>query len=168
MTARTREGFPAFQSEDAKLIFWDRFDHWTNQFGFVPWVTTLLVNHYHTLGFLRIGENLGPMMQRMHGSVSKLVNDVLPERRAKFWRVENQNDYFDGCIRHDLQCRRAYRYTHLQAVRAGLVTRPEDYAHTHLHIDVEVGIARALELRAFLPHVEYARYAKNHVRGTRR
>jgi hypothetical protein len=168
ITARTRDGFPAFESEDAKLIFWDRFNHWTDQFGFVPWVTTLLFNHYHTLGFLRVGENLGPMMQRIHGSVAKLVNDILPERRVKFWRVENQNDYFDGCIRHDLQCRRAYRYTHLQAVRAGLVKRPEDYAHTRVDIDVEVGIARALELRAFLPHVEYARYAKNRQIGTRR
>jgi len=168
ITARTRGGFPAFDSEEAKLIFWDRFTHWTDYFGFVPWVTTLLFNHYHTLGFLRIGENLGPMMQRIHGSVAKLVNDVLPERRAKFWRVENQNDYFDGCIRHDLQCRRAYRYTHLQAVRAGLVKRPEDYPHTRVSVELGVGIARAIELRAFLPHVEYARYAKNRRHGTRR
>ena len=168
ITARTRDGFPAFESEQAKQIFWDRFAHWTNEFGFVPWVTTLLFNHYHTLGFLRIGENLGPMMQRIHGSVAKLVNDILPERRAKFWRVDNQNDYFDGCIRHDRQCRRAYRYTHLQAVRAGLVKRPEEYPHTRVKIDIEVGIERALELRAFLPHVEYVRYVNNRLRGTRR
>jgi hypothetical protein len=168
ITARTRDGFPAFQSEEAKQVFWDRFTQWTNYFGFVPWVTTLLFNHYHTLGFLRIGDNLGSMMQRIHGSVAKLVNDVLPERRAQFWRVENQNDYFDGCIRHDLQCRRAYRYTHLQAVRAGLVKRAEDYSHTRVDIDLEVGICRALELRAFLPHVEYTRYVKNRRHGMRR
>jgi len=85
ITARCRDRFPAFASEEAKLVFWDRFDHYTKEYGFVPWVTSLVDNHYHTLGYLRIGENLGPMMQRIHGSVAKLVNDLLPERRVPFW-----------------------------------------------------------------------------------
>ena len=38
--------------------------HSLGAFGFFPWVTSLLNNHYHTLGYLRVGENLGPMMQR--------------------------------------------------------------------------------------------------------
>ena len=160
ITAKCRDGFPSCESEDAKRIFWDRFTYWTVQFGFVAWVTSLLNNHYHTLGYLRIGENLGPMMQRIHGSVAKLVNDLGPERRLPFWKRENQNDYFDGCIRHDLQCRRAYRYTFLQAVRAGIVMDARDYPHTRVNVELEVGITRALEFRAFLPHVEYARYAR--------
>ena len=160
ITAKCRDGFPSFESEDAKRLFWDRFTFWTTHFGFVAWVTSILNNHYHTLGYLRIGENLGPMMQRIHGSVAKLVNDLGPERRLPFWKHENQNDYFDGCIRHDGQCRRAYRYARLQAVRAGLVKDPRDYPHTRVTVDLELGIARALELRAFLPHVEYARYAR--------
>jgi hypothetical protein len=49
----------AFDSEEAKLIFWDRFNHWTAYYGFVPWVTTLLSNHYHTIGYLKVGANLG-------------------------------------------------------------------------------------------------------------
>ena len=64
ITARCRDRFPAFASEGAKAIFWNRFDHYTHEFGFFPWVTSLLNNHYHTLGYLRVGENLGPMMQR--------------------------------------------------------------------------------------------------------
>jgi hypothetical protein len=58
LTARCRDRFPAFLSEAAKAVFWDRFDHYTAEFGFVPWVTSLLDNHYHTLGYLRVGENL--------------------------------------------------------------------------------------------------------------
>lgn len=72
ITAKCRDGRAMFDAEDAKRIFWDRFTHWATYFGFVPWVTTLLL---------------------------------------------------------------------------------------------EVGIARALELRAFLPHVEYARYARGRARG---
>lgn len=53
ITARCRERIAAFATEEAKLVFWDRFDHYTHAFSFVPWVTSLLDNHYHTLGYLR-------------------------------------------------------------------------------------------------------------------
>src|SRR4051794_32038992 len=78
ITARCRSQFPAFASKQAKVIFWDRFDHYCEKYVFVPWVTSLLDNHYHTLGYLKVGTNLGPLMQHVHGSVAKLVNDLLP------------------------------------------------------------------------------------------
>jgi REP element-mobilizing transposase RayT len=160
ITARCRDRFPAFKSEDAKAVFWDRFHHYSREFGFVPWITSLLPNHYHTLGYLRVGENLGVMMQRLHGSVAKLVNDVLPERRVPFWREGHRNDYFDGCLRDVLQCRRAYRYTLKQSVRHGLARDYRNYPHTQVAIDVEIGIRRAVELKAFLSEVPYARYER--------
>jgi len=126
ITAKVRDGFHAFESEEAKAIFWDRFNHWTKHFGFVPWVTTLLDNHYHTVGYLKIGVNLGVMIQRVHGSVAKLVNDVL-KHHLPFWRNRGVKDYYDGCFRNELQCRRAYRYTLLQAVYAKIVTDWHDY-----------------------------------------
>src|SRR5688572_8064628 len=86
ITAKCRDGFHAFESAEAKAVFWDRFGHYAREFGFVPWIVTLMWNHYHALGYLKVGENLGPMMQRVHGSVAKLVNDTLPERRLPFWR----------------------------------------------------------------------------------
>jgi REP element-mobilizing transposase RayT len=158
ITARCRERFPAFASESAKNTFWDRFDHYIAEFGFTPWVTSLLDNHYHTLGYLRIGKNLGPMMQRLHGSVAKLVNDILPERRIPFWREAGHRDYFDGCIRDEKQCRRAYKYTLTQAMRHGIVKDWRVYQHTHVAIELERGLKRALELKAFLEHVPYKRY----------
>ena len=50
ITARCRDQFPAFESEEAKAVFWDRFDHWTSHYSFVPWIRTLMNNHYHALG----------------------------------------------------------------------------------------------------------------------
>lgn len=98
------------------------------------------------------------MMRRIHGSVAKLVNDLLPERRKPFWREAGGNDYFDGCIRDELQCRRAYRYTQRQSVRHRLCRDWRQYPHTRCAIALDVGVARALELRAFLEDVGYARY----------
>jgi hypothetical protein len=158
INARCRDRFPAFASEQAKFVFWDRFDYYTNEFGFVPWVTSLIDNHYHTLVYLRVGAKLGSMMQRLHGSVAKLVNDLLPNRRVPFWREAGHRDYFDGCIRNEQQCRLAYRYTLTQSERHGIVKDYREYPHTHVNIDLERGLKRALELRAFLEKVPYKRY----------
>jgi hypothetical protein len=160
ITARCRERFPVLATEEAKAIFWDRFNRYTTEFGFTPWVTSLLDNHYHTLGYLKIGENLGPMMQRLHGSVAKLVNDLLSARHVPFWSDRGHRDYFDGCIRDELQCRRAYGYTLRQSMRHGIVTDWREYSHTRAPIDLERGVKRALELKAFLQGVPYKRYEK--------
>jgi hypothetical protein len=53
ITARCRDRFPAFDSEPARQIFWDRFLHYAAMDTFVPWVLTLMNNHYHALGHLR-------------------------------------------------------------------------------------------------------------------
>ena len=74
ITARCRDRYPAFASEEAKAIFWDRDEHYARLHGFVPWVTTLADNHYHGLGYLKEGKELGQMMRKIHGSIAKLVN----------------------------------------------------------------------------------------------
>ena len=168
ITARCRDRFSAFRSDGAKRVFWDRFEHYAAQYGFVPWVTTLLENHYHTIGYLKVGENLGPMMQRIHGSVAKLVNDLLPERRVPFWRAGGRGDYFDGCLRDELQCRRAYRYTLTQSTRHGLCKDWRQYPHTRMRIEVDRGVQRALELKAFLNDIPYPRYGEQTCRVKRK
>jgi hypothetical protein len=83
-------------------------------------------------------------MRRIHGSVAKLVNDLLPERRLPFWREAGHRDYFDGCISDERQCRRAYKDTLTQAVRHGIVKDFREYPHTHAPIELERGLKRAL------------------------
>jgi hypothetical protein len=158
ITARCRDRFHAFESEQAKAVFWDRFEHYTALYGFVPWITTLIDNHYHFLGYQKDARQLGQMMQRIHGSVAKLVNDLLPQPHLPFWRNSSGHDYFDGCLRDDLQCRRAYRYTLTQCRRHGLCAECRDYPHTRVRIDVDRGVRRALELGAFMTSVRYPRY----------
>ena len=158
ITARCRDRFPAFASEKAKLIFWDRFDYYTRQAQFTPWITSVVDNHYHSLGYCKIGTELKTMMPRIHGSVAKLVNDLLPERLSPFWGDGGHQHYFDGCIRDEKQYRLAYRYVLTQSVRHGLCRDWREYPHTHLEIELEVGVRRALQLQAFLEGVPYKRY----------
>jgi hypothetical protein len=162
VTARCRERFPAFESEQAKTVFWNRFEHHAEAHGFVPWVATLIDNHYHTIGYLREGKQLGQMMRNIHGSIAKLVNDLLSKRHKPFWRDRGGMDYFDGCLRDAVQCRRAYGYTLRQCRRHGICRDWRDYPHTRVYIDLERGLKRALELKAFLNDVPYKRYDVPH------
>ena len=162
ITSKVRDGFHAFADEQAKRIFWDRYDHYASASGFVPWVTSLLDNHYHALGYLYRGEQLGEFMRKLHGSVAWLVMKQAGVRHVPFWRGAGNRDYFDGCIRNVLQARRAYRYTLLQAVRARIVSDWRAYPHTRVNVEVDRAIRRAVELRAFLEGVPYARYEKRH------
>jgi hypothetical protein len=158
ITARCRGKFPAFESEAAKEIFWDRFTHYSDQYGFVPFVTSLMDNHYHSLGYLKTGENLGPLMRHLHGSVAKLVNDLLPGPLKPFWFDAGKQGYFDGCIRDEMQCRRAFRYTLTQSVRHGICPDWRGYRHTRINIDVDKAVKRAIQLKAFMTGVPYRRY----------
>jgi REP element-mobilizing transposase RayT len=134
ITARCRNKYAAFASDEAKAVFWDRFSYYTQMHGFEPWVVSLIANHYHVLGYLKRKEDLGPMMRKIHGSVAKLVNDLLPARQVPFWGEGSHDDYFDGCIRNERQFRRAFRYTLTQAERHGVCRDYRDYGHTRVFL----------------------------------
>lgn len=164
ITARCHARRPAFASDSAKDVFWERFNHYTAEYVFVPWVTSLLDNHYHTLGYLKQGENLPKLMQRLHGSVAKLVNDLLPEPLKPFWGDARGKQYFDGCIRDERQARLAYRYTLLQSTRHRVARSWREYRHTRVEVELEAAVKRSHELKAFLEGVPYQRYARRSAR----
>ncbi len=180
LTARCRERYPAFASEQAKNVFWAQFDKYTAQHGFEPWVTSLLDNHWHSVGYLFRGDQLGPMMNGIQGSVAKLVNDFLesqfraglipappqgktrhqtyPGRLTPFWYESRSYSYFDGCLRDEKQGRLTYRYVLTQCRRHKVCDEPADYPHTRVRVPLDQAIARAKELEAFLYGVPYKRY----------
>src|SRR5690348_14632097 len=73
VTSRVREGRHLFLSREASDIFWQKFQQYSLAHGFEPWIASLLSNHYHFIGFLEKGNELGEMMRRLHGSVAWLV-----------------------------------------------------------------------------------------------
>lgn len=158
ITSRVRDGLAAFSTQPAIDIFWDRFTYYTQLHGFVPWVATLMNNHYHFVGYLRDGNQLGEMMRKLHGSIAWMVMKKIDLRHVPFWREKGNRDYFDGCLRDALQAYRAFNYTRDQAVRAGIVRDHRDYRNTRIYLDRDRAIARAVELSAFMESIPYARY----------
>jgi hypothetical protein len=100
------------------------------------------------------------MVQRIHGSVAKLVNDLLPERRKDFWRDGKGFEYFDGCLRDELQLRRTHGYVLRQAIKARLVKDWREYPDTHVNLDVDACVAYAKAHNGFLEDIPYKRYEK--------
>jgi len=169
ITARTRGGAPAFATEAAKAVFWDRFGHYAALHRFDPWVTSLLVNHYHTVGYVAVGVELKEMMRKLHGSVAKLVNDVLDVRLVPFWGERANRDYFDGCLRDETQLTRSYRYVLRQASRHGVYRDyHREYPHTRATLSLDESLALARGRRALMYGVPYARYERHREHQDRR
>ncbi len=174
ITARCRSQFPAFAGECAKGIFWDRFERACAANDFHPWVTSLLDNHYHTVGWLERGESLPRMMKSFHGAVAKLVNDALHAqftsgglkspclddrgRLVPFWSDAKGKSYFDGCLRDSQQGARTYEYVLRQSVRHGVTSDWRAYPHTRIVVPKRDAIQRAIKRSAFLDGVPYKRY----------
>jgi hypothetical protein len=161
ITSSTRSHAPCFQIEQAKLVFWDRFDHWTDAHGFETWVATLMTTHYHVVGYMPDASQFGEMMRKIHGSVAKLVNDLLPTRHRPFWRDRGGMDYFDGCLRDMKQLRRTYQYVLRQSIRHGICHDWRKYRHTRVYVPLTRCVETATRLRVFLPDVPYARYDRS-------
>lgn len=168
ITARTRGGAPAFESDAAKSIFWDRFANYTSMHRFDPWVTSLLVNHYHTVGYVAVGDELKEMMRKLHGSVAKLVNDLLEVRFVPFWGERANRDYFDGCLRDETQLIRSYRYVLRQSTRHGVCRDHRGYPHTRVTRTLEESLALARDRSALMYGVPYARYERHREHQERR
>lgn len=160
ITARCTDRYPALVSDAAQKIFWDRWTHYAKVHRFTPWIISLVANHYHVLGYCKEGKGFGQMMRKVHGSIAKLVNDSLVERRVPFWTNPGHQDYFDGCIRSEKQCRRAYRYIQTQCVRHRICGDWRDYRNTRIFVELERGVKRAHELGAFMEGVPYKRYMR--------
>lgn len=162
ITARCRDRYHAFRSDQAKAIFFERFEFYTQQAGFEPWITTLVENHYHTVGYIQLAVNLKVMIQRIHGSVAKLVNDVLEsqglQRRTDFWRDRKGQEWFDGCLRDENQLRRSFEYVRTQSERHGICANWRDYPWTRITLELDDALDRARRLDAYLPDVPYKRY----------
>jgi len=66
-----------------------------------------------------------------------------------------------------LQGIRTYRYVLGQSVRHPIVSDHRLYAHTHVNVEMDVAIKRAVELNAFMEGVPYARYERHQARKGR-
>lgn len=158
ITSRVRDKRSVFINPDTCGIFWTKFEQYAAENTFEPWIVTLMSNHYHVVGYLEQGNRLGEMMRRFHGSVAWMVCKSLGIAHKPFWRDDAHRDYFDGCLRDEIQLTRSYRYVQNQSQRAGIVRGNETYPNTRCYVSLDEALQRAKDRDALLKGVPYARY----------
>ncbi len=121
----TGYGFCPFEKEDASRLLMRILAGWAEEAGWTVPVLCVMPNHVHFLGGKRSDEALGlkEFVKRFKGRSSRELN-LLLGRSGAFWHP----DWFDRWMRTDAECERVAKYILNNPVKAGLVSRIEDYA----------------------------------------
>jgi len=112
-------------SNKKKAHFFRRLAEWAELLGWELEAWSVLPNHYHFVA--RAPEeavSLKSLIQAAHSISSKYLNrlDNTPGRRVWY-------NYWDTCITNQMSYIARLHYVHTNAVKHGLVERPEDYQH---------------------------------------
>ncbi|MCK4960940.1 MAG: transposase [Anaerolineales bacterium] len=112
-------------SNKKKAHFFRTLAEWAELLGWELEAWSVLPNHYHFVA--RAPEeavSLKSLIQAAHSISSKYLNrlDNTPGRRVWY-------NYWDTCITNQTSYIARLHYVHTNAVKHGLVDRPEDYPH---------------------------------------
>lgn len=121
ITARGNERKDVFKSQRDREQFLSYLESAVNRYGAVIHAYCLMSNHYHLLIETPSG-NISQIMQHINGAYTNYFN-VKRKRAGHLF----QSRYKAILIEADEYYKELSRYIHLNPVRAGMVTRPEEY-----------------------------------------
>ncbi len=121
VTARGNERKDIYRSQRDRQQFLSYLESAVNRYGAVIHAYCLMSNHYHLLIETPSG-NLSQIMQHINGAYTNYFN-VKRKRTGHLF----QSRYKAILIEVDEYAKELSRYIHLNPVRAGMVSRPEEY-----------------------------------------
>lgn len=89
----------------------------------------VMPDHVHVIIKPLFGKRLQDIMQILKGSSAYQINKVL-NRKGKFWQTEN----FDYLIRNALSLRQKWEYVKENPLKAGFVSKAEDYPYSSFYV----------------------------------
>jgi putative transposase len=117
-----------FQSEGYKEIVRDQLRKLVVEFGFRLAAWVILDNHYHLLIKSRVGASLPRFFGRLHGRTAFDLNRLDGARGRQVW-----HNYWDTCIRGEVDYWTRFNYIHHNPVKHGYVLRSEDWPFSSYH-----------------------------------
>ena len=95
---------------------------WFPQFGWKLDAWIILSNHYHLMAKANLSKDMPTIINRLHGASATFFNrkDGTPGRKV-WW------NYWDTCIRGDIDFEFRMSYIYWNAVKHGVVEHPKDY-----------------------------------------
>lgn len=121
VTSRGNERKEVFRSQKDREQFLSYLESAVNRYGAVIHAYCLMTNHYHLLIETPDG-NLAKIMQHINGAYTNYFN-MKRKRSGHLF----QGRYKAIVIEADEYAAQLSRYIHLNPVRVGMVSRPEDY-----------------------------------------
>jgi len=122
ISASTLDRVPLLRSERAKAFVRDKLNALIPEFGIALRAWVILDNHYHLLLRTRLGQELPRLLRRLHGSVSRQVNEWDGINGRQVW-----HNYWDTSIRDEAGLWTRFNYVHQNPVKHGYVDSPEDW-----------------------------------------
>ena len=139
-----------YAGEDYQLYL-HSLEEFATQFGCAIHAYVLMTNHVHLLLTPQRANSVALLMKHLGQRYVQYINHTY-RRSGTLWEgrfrscLTQTEDYVLAC----------YRYIELNPVRAGMVTRPQDYRWSSYHANA-LGKAR----RFIVPHEQYLRLGRN-------
>ena len=108
--------------DERKHILLDAIKDWFSKYKWDIEAWIIFNNHYHLIVCRYRGEDLSPIIRRIHGRSATLLNRRDGCRQRKVWW-----NYWDRCIRNEKDFLAYLHYTLWNPVKHGFVSQPQDY-----------------------------------------
>jgi putative transposase len=132
-------------NEYFKKYEWE-LDHWV-----------ILGNHYHLIGKSKTGKDMTRIIQGIHGSTSKPIQEATGAAKPIWW------NYWDYCPRNERDYFVRLNYLLWNPVKHGYVEELEDYAFSSFHQLLAAEGATAINER-FEKYPEYKKLVLHEVK----
>lgn len=128
MTGSNYHGHHHLKSDAAKIIVRDKLMALTQKYNWQLKAWVILNNHYHFLAKVRLGSDIRPFFQYLHGGTSFELNNLENKRGRKVW-----HNFWDRCIRNERGFWTRFNYIHNNPIKHGYVKRLSDWPYSSFH-----------------------------------
>jgi putative transposase len=154
VTQRGSRRQPTFFHEEDYQRYLQLMAEWCKRHGVAVWAYCLMPNHVHLITVPSTPDGLARAVGQAHRQYALIIN------QREEWSGHLWQERFSSFVMDEAYLLAAVRYVELNPVRAGLVSRPEDYpwssARAHLMnkgdalVDVQPMLERVPAWREFL------------------
>jgi len=137
VTSRGNERREIYKSQRDREKFLSYLESASERYGAVIHAYCLMTNHYHLILETPVG-NLSEIMQHINGAYTTYFN-VKRKRTGHLFQGRHKSILVEA----DEYATELSRYIHLNPVRAGIVTRPEDFVWSSYPSYIGKGLAPA-------------------------
>jgi len=128
ITAATYNHTGYLNNDNHKSLIRDTLKSYIQKFNYRLKAWVILDNHYHVLMKIKSGNDLHHFFSQFHGFTSFRLNQKDRKRGRQVW-----HNYWDTCIRTDIDFWTRFNYIHNNPVKHGYVNKFEDWPFTSYH-----------------------------------